>query len=216
MDELPNISIITLLRGEQEFIPLIKDNFNKFDYPSDKLELVIVDDGKDSLIDHFLDDDRILYLHLTDKEISGFLEKIEFPNDKEKILWNYQSRTKRLPNGFKRDYGVGMSSHDLMFHMDYDTSYHTGAIGRKLRYMKQNKVDCVYNSSILCHDFHSKDYSKLYKSEAPYNIYEGTLLHTKEYWSNGGFKWADISNEGRFFSDNHGQQRKMDRNPPVL
>ena len=155
-----------------------------------------------------------MYLHLQDKEISDFLEKIDFPNDKEKILWNYQARTKRLPNGFKRDYGVGMSSHDFMFHMDYDTSYHTNAIGRKLRFMKysplHNKVDCVYNSSILCHDFHNKDYSKLYKSDNPYNIYEGTLLHTKEYWSNGGFKWSDISNEGRYFSDNHGSQRKMD------
>ena len=27
---------------------------------------------------------------------------------------------------------------------------------------------------------------------------------------NGGFKWSDVNNEGRFFSDNHGQQRKMD------
>ena len=62
----------------------------------------------------------------------------------------------------------------------------------------------------MCHDFHSKDYSKLYKSENPYHIYEATLFHTKKYWQNGGFKWSDISNEGRFFSDNHGQQRKMD------
>ena len=208
--EQPNISVITLLRGEKEFVPLIKDNFNKFDYPQDKLELVIIDDGPNSLLDKFLDDERILYLHLQDKEISEFLEKIEFPNDTEKILWNYQARTKRLPNGFKRDYGVGMSSHEYFFHMDYDTSYHTNAIGRKLRYMKQNKVDCVYNASILCYDFYDKDGSKLYKSEAPYSIYEGTLLHNKEYWSNGGFKWSDISNEGRYFSDNHGPQRKMD------
>ena len=46
----PNISIITLLSGEREFIPLIKANFENFDYPKDKLELVIVDDGIDNLI----------------------------------------------------------------------------------------------------------------------------------------------------------------------
>jgi len=213
VDENPHISIITLLRGEQEFIPLIKANFNQFKYPQDKLELIIIDDGKESLIEHFLDDERILYLHLSDKEIQEFIEKIEFPNDEEKILWNYQTRTKRLPHGFKRDYGVGMSSHDIMFHMDYDTSYNTGTIDRKLRYMKEQKVDCVYNSSILCHDFYDQytnGESKLYKSDNPYNIYEGTLLHTKNYWKNGGFKWSDISNEGRYFSDNHGPQRKMD------
>lgn len=210
IEEQPSISVITLLRGEQEFIPLIKANFNEFDYPKDKLELLIVDDGKESLMEHFMDDERYLYLHLNDTEIKEFIEKIDFPNDKEDILRNYQSRIKRLPNGFKRDYGVGMSSNGYFFHMDYDTSYHRSAITRKLKFLKDKKVDCVYNSSILCHDFHSKDYSKLYKSENPYHIYEATLFHTKEYWKNGGFKWSDISNEGRFFSDNHGQQRKMD------
>ena len=206
----PAISVITLLHGEQEFIPLIKSNFHEFDYPKDQLELIIVDDGKNSLIDKFLDDERYLYLHLNDSEIKEFIEKIEFPNDKENVLRNYLSRTKHLPNGFKRDYGVGMSSNRYFFHMDYDTSYHRSAITRKLKFLKDKNVECVFNSSILCHDFHSKDYSKLYKSENPYHIYEATLFHTKEYWQNGGFKWSDITNEGRFFSDNHGPQRKMD------
>lgn len=210
IDITPPISIITLLHGEQEFIPLIKANFHEFDYPKDQLELIIVDDGKKSLIDHFLDDERYLYLHLNDSEIKEFISKIEFPNDKENVLHNYQSRTKHLPNGFKRDYGVGMSTRDVFFHMDYDTSYHRSAITRKLKFLKDKKVECVYNSSILCHDFHSKDYSKLYKSDNPYHIYEATLCHTKTYWNNGGFKWSDITNEGRFFSDNHGPQRKMD------
>ena len=210
IEEQPSISVITLLRGEQDFIPLIKANFQEFNYPKDKLELVIIDDGNESLMEHFIDDERYLYLHLNDKEISEFIEKIDFPNDKEGILKNYQTRIKRLPNGFKRDYGVGMSSHGFFFHMDYDTSYHKDSINRKFKFLKDKKVECVYNSNILCHDFHSKDYSKLYKSENPYHIYEATLFHTKKYWQNGGFKWSDISNEGRFFSDNHGQQRKMD------
>ena len=210
ISEQPNVSVITLLHGEKEFIPLIKANFNSFEFPKDKLELVIVDDGKESLIREFLDDERILYLHLSDKEICEFIDKISFPNDSEDILKNYQTKTKRLPNGFKRDYGVGMSTHDILFHMYYDTSYHASAIIRKLKFMKSKKVECVYNSNILCHDFHSKDYSKLYKSECPHHIYEGTILHTKGYWENGGFKWSDIKNEGRIFSDNHGLQRKMD------
>jgi hypothetical protein len=206
----PNISIITLLSGEREFIPLIKANFENFDYPKDKLELIIVDDGIDNLMDQFLDDERILYLHLSDKDIIEFIEKIKFDNDKDDMLKNYQTKTKSLPNGFKRDYGVGMSSNDYMFHMDYDTCYNKRSITRKLNYLRKNKVECVYCSNILCHDFHSKDYSKLYKSESPYNIHESTIFHTRGYWQNGGFKWSDLSCEGRFFSDNHGLQRKMD------
>ena len=210
VDDQPCISVVTLLRGEKEFIPLIKSNFESFDYPKDKLELVVVDDGKESLMGEFLDDERVLYLHLNDKEIKEFISKITFENDKQDTLKNYLSKSKRLPNGFKRDYGVGMSNNEFMFHMDYDTSYHKSAITRKLKFLKKNKVECVYNSSILCHDFHSKDYTKLYKSESPFHIYEATLFHTKNYWSNGGFKWSDVTCEGRFFSDNHGAQRKMD------
>lgn len=210
VEDQPCISVVTLLRGEKEFIPLIKSNFESFDYPKDKLELVVVDDGKESLMGEFLDDERILYLHLNDKEIKEFISKITFENDKQDTLKNYLSKSKRLPNGFKRDYGVGMSNNEFMFHMDYDTSYHKSAITRKLKFLKKNKVECVYNSSILCHDFHSKDYTKLYKSESPFHIYEATLFHTKNYWSNGGFKWSDVTCEGRFFSDNHGAQRKMD------
>ena len=95
---------------QREFIPLIKANFENFEYPKEKLELVIVDDGIDNLMDQFLDDERLLYLHISDKEIIEFIEKIKFDNDKDDMLKNYQTKTKSLPNGFKIHYGVGMSS----------------------------------------------------------------------------------------------------------
>ena len=78
MEEYPPVSIITILRGQREFVPLIKANFQEFNYPKDKLELILVDDGSESLIDHFLDDDRILYLHLNVSEIEEFIGKIRF------------------------------------------------------------------------------------------------------------------------------------------
>ena len=53
VNEQPCISVITLLRGEKEFIPLIKANFQEFNYPKDKLDLIIIDDGKESLLDEF-------------------------------------------------------------------------------------------------------------------------------------------------------------------
>ena len=77
-----------------------------------------MDDGRLSLLDHFLDDETILYLHLNDKK--DFIGKIKFENDRDNIIQSIKQRRSRLPNGFKRDYGVGMSSHDFMFHMDYD------------------------------------------------------------------------------------------------
>ena len=57
------VSIITIFHGEEEFIPLIRDNYNHF-LNKDDLELVVVDDGKESSIKEFCDLDNILYLHL--------------------------------------------------------------------------------------------------------------------------------------------------------
>jgi hypothetical protein len=203
----PSITLVTLLRGEHEFIPLIKENLNKFEYPKDKLELIIVDDGTENYMSEFLDDERILYLHLSEKEITDFLHKINIPGDEEKIQWNYLFKTRRLPNGFKRDYGVGMGSNDLYFHMDYDTSYNPKTLLRKLKFMKEHRIECVYCTTLLGYDIYNKD---IYNTESPYKFYEATALHTKDYWSNGGFKWSDIKNEGRFFSLDHGTIRKQD------
>ena len=41
---------------------------------------------------------------------------------------------KILPNGFKRDYAVGISSHDYIFHIDIDTIYQPKALKRKVRF----------------------------------------------------------------------------------
>ena len=49
-----NVSIVCLLSGNIEFIPLIKDNFKNF-VNKDNLELLIVDDGNDNLMDYFCD-----------------------------------------------------------------------------------------------------------------------------------------------------------------
>ena len=44
---------------------------------------------------------------------------------------------KKLPNGFKRDYAVGLTGHDYIFHIDIDTIYQPKAIQRKLRFLKE-------------------------------------------------------------------------------
>ena len=61
------ISIVTILHGETEFIPLLLYNYQNMNN-FDNLELVIVDDGKDNLCSFFTDVQNCLYLHLTQEE----------------------------------------------------------------------------------------------------------------------------------------------------
>ena len=208
------ISIITILHGEKEFIPLIKDNYLKLSNPENhknylqELELVIVDDGKENLVELFSDLDNCIYLHLNEEEILKFMDQIEEgykqPN---KYGLQYKKKSKTLPNGFKRDYGTGLSSHDYIFHMNMDCIYNKKTIERKINFLKRTSAECIYCDTTLAYDIYGKE---LYKTISPFKIYESTLFHTREFWKRKGFKWSDIEYEGKQFHYNNGIDRKMD------
>ena len=201
-------SIITILHGEEEFIPLIKYNYTNF-VDKDSLELVIVDDGEKNLISHFSDLDNIIYLHLSREEIDKFTDKIhESFNQPNKSYLYYEKLRNRLPDGFLRDYGCGMSSHDEIFHMNSDCIYHPKSVQRRGGFMKRVGAECIYCDTTLAYDIYGK---QLYKTESPIKIYESTLFHTREFWKRRGFQWHDTMNEGKYFHYNNGQDRKMDK-----
>jgi hypothetical protein len=201
------VSIVTILHGEKEFIPLIKNNYNSFINKED-LELVIIDDGKESLSEFFNDLENCIYLHLNKDDVSKFMDQIEegYKQPNKSLLY-YQRKTKTLPNGFKRDYGSGMSSHDYIFHMNADCIYNKKAIEKKLQFLKRVGAECVFCDTTLCYDIYGQ---QLYKTQSPVKIYESTLFHTREFWKRKGFKWSDTQYEGKQFHYNNGIDRKMD------
>lgn len=197
------VSIITIIHNNKEFYPLIKQNWENIDYPKENLEWIILDD---SLEDHssFVPlHENILYIRIDPNE---FFDKIDFKDDDEKIVWNYHKKLKKLPNGFMRDYAVGLTSNDYILHMDIDTIYQPKTLKRKLRFLIDHKLDCVYCKSMLCYDIYAK---QLYKTENNF-AYESTLLHTKDLWKKGGFNWSDTHSEAINFYYNKGNERKMD------
>ena len=200
-------SCITILHGEKEFIPLVKHNFQNFN-DQESLELVIVDDGKENLMKEFMDIDRCIYLHLNEDEIKEFMKQIEEEyKQPNKSLLYYEKKRNKLPNGFLRDYGCGMSSHENIFHMNADCIYGKKSIERKTSFMKRVGAECVYCDTTLCYDIYGK---QLYKTESKSKIYESTLFHTREFWKRRGFLWHDTMNEGKAFHYNNGQDRKLD------
>ena len=216
----PNVSIIVLMNEYKEFTQLFHYNYNTIEYPQDKLEWIIIDDSEESNIDLFPLEENVLYFHMDDPK--EYLEKIDFKNklkikkeddeeeviekdEEEENIKNYFLKTKTLPNGFKRDYGVGLSSHNYILHMDLDAVYDKKVLKRKLRFLRKNRLDCIFCDSMLCY------YNdKIYKTENTLRAFEGTLFHTREFWKKDGFKWEDIRNEGDAFHYNKGNDRKMD------
>ena len=204
MSDLPSVSLVSLVRDWPQFHSLVKYHWEHLDYPKNKLEWILIDDSNTDYSDNFPLDERILYIRISPKD---YLEKIEFPKDDSKQLWKYQEKINQLPDGFKRDYAVGLTSHDYIFHLDLDTYYQPKAIKRKLSFLQNNKLECVYCKSMLSYDIYGK---KLYKIENPYHGYESTLFHTKKFWERGGFNWSDLQGEAVGFYYNKGLDRTMD------
>jgi len=199
----PNISLVTILHDNIDFYPLIKHHWDTFEYPKDKLEWIIIDDSKEDHSKLIPLDENILYIRVDADE---YLENITFPKDDKKTIWNYWKRVRKLPNGFKRDYAVGLTSHDYILHIDIDTIYQPKTIRRKLSSLQKSKLDCVYCKSMLCYDIYGK---QIYKTDKSFG-YESTLFHTKEFWKQKGFEWSDNQNEAIAFYHNKGNCRHME------
>ena len=200
-------SIVTILHGQAEFVPLILHNFAEF-VNNDDLELVIVDDGPETLCHLFCDTEQCIYIHLTQAEKGSFWNKIfsEY-GSQDRSLLQYEKKKHLLPNGFLRDYACGMANHDNIFHMNYDCVYHPKSVERKIKFSERVGAECVYCDTTLCYDMSGKG---LYKSESESKIYESTLYHSREFWKRKGFIWHDTDNEGKQFHYNNGSDRKMD------
>ena len=204
MENLPNVSLVTIMHNWSNFCILFKNTWDTLDYPKDKLEWIIIDSSKENHSDLIPIEDNILYFHINSKE---YLTKIDFKDDNDKVLWNYFNKVGKLPNGFMRDYAVGLTSNEYIFHVDYDTIYSPNTIKRKLKFLKSNKLECVYCKSMLAYDIYGK---QLYKIENKVSGYESTLFHSKEFWKRGGFKWTDITSEAVSFYYGKGLERPME------
>ena len=203
MCELPGVSIVTILHDWCEFSPLFQYHWDTLDYPKDKLEWIIVDDSKTNHSDKIPIHENILYISIDSEE---YLDKITFKNDDHNIVKNYFKETGKLPNGFKRDYVVGLTSNEYIFHLDFDTLYNPNVIKRKLKYIREKNLDCIYCNEMLCYDIYN---DKLYKTEQSFG-YESTLFHTKESWKNNGFQWCDVKDECVNFYYQKSNNRKLD------
>jgi len=228
IEDKPNISILTITRNRKNFLPLMLKNWHGFNYPRDKLEWVILDDGTEDLTDSLPKDDNINYVKLTRPEIKAFIDMIDLSylskeqdktkinkkilngqetDEKAELIQQYYKKTCRLPMGFKRDYGINICTHSYIMHMDDDDYYPPDCINLKLSLLdERRRIQCIYTNNV---DTYNVDTGKYIRVGLPKFCNEATLFHTKEYWDKYKFKWEDIYNEGRYFVYGHMEARPM-------
>lgn len=123
-EDLPYVSIVTITKNRRSIFNLPIRNFYEFEYPKDKLEWVIIDDGDDNLKSILPADKRIKYVRYT--EINSLCQK--------------------------RDIGVQQSSYDIIAFMDDDDYYFPCSIYSRVALMKHYRRDCIGCTTLGVYD----------------------------------------------------------------
>lgn len=123
-EDLPYVSVVTITKNRKSMFDLPIRNFYEFEYPKDKLEWVIIDDGNDNLKSVLPADKRIKYVRYTD--IGSLCQK--------------------------RDIGVQQSSYEIIAFMDDDDYYFPCSIYARVALMKKYNRQCIGCTTLGIYD----------------------------------------------------------------
>jgi hypothetical protein len=184
-EDLPFISVITITRDRRAFIPLVKYGLVAQTYPAEKIEWIIVDDGKDQIKDLITDMKNVVYV------------LVEEP----------------MTIGAKRNLAVTYASHDILVNMDDDDVYPSNSLLSRVAHMlAEPKKECLFSTVIPCYDIHEK---KSFMNVPPIKlpmcerVSEATLCFTWSFWEAGRFPDQQIAEGGGFIRGREHQCREM-------
>jgi len=184
-EDLPFISVITITRDRRVFIPLVKYGLIAQTYPTEKIEWVVVDDGKDQIKDLVSD----------------------FPNVK------YVLSDDPLTIGAKRNLAVEHASHDILVTMDDDDVYPSNSLLARVAHMlAAPKKECLFSTVIPCYNIHeTKSFMNVPPIKLPMceRVSEATLCFTRAFWESGKFPDQQIAEGGGFVRGREQQCREL-------
>jgi hypothetical protein len=184
-NELPSVSVITLTRDRRPFIPLAKYCMIAQSYPPEKIEWVIVDDGKDQIKDLVSDLPNVKYV-LVDEPMTI---------------------------GAKRNLAVEKASHDILVMMDDDDVYpNNSVLTRVAHLLAKPTAECLFSTTIPCYEIHEK---KSFMNVPPMTlpmcdrVSEATLCFTRRFWQQGKFEDKQIAEGSAFIRGREHMCREM-------
>jgi len=169
MNEIPNISICMPIYNRNKFKSLILNNILGQQYPKEKLELCIDDDGTEP----FLKDNN-------EKET---LKKLIYP-----IKLNYYYRKHKRTIGAKRNNLTKLASHKYIACMDSDDIYIPDYVLYGICELLKGNYGCVGSNQMLFVYPYDNFKTHAIRCSAKRQIHEATMIYTKKHHrSMGGF-----------------------------
>ena len=172
-EDFPTVSIITPTFQRKKFFPLAIRNFQKMDYPADKVEWIIVEDGAqdDTVQDLLPIQDNIRYFNLPDN----------------------------LSIGEKRNYAVSKANNEIIVCMDDDDYYQPGSVKYRvacLEHLQKDVVACTSMGILDINKIISNMSVSSFIQEYYTRSYESSMAFRKSFWENNKFT-DDNVHEGR-------------------
>ena len=164
LDELPKVSIVTLVHNRKHMFKLATYNFNTIDYPKDKLEWVIYDTSNEN------------------ENVRGFLPK----DDKMKelnIKYIHQNEGKYESIGVSRNRSVSYCSNEIVLFMDDDDYYPPESVKHRvsmLKFYNKKIVGCTILGTFNINKFISYIYTEPFLSSYHRRISPSTLCFYKD------------------------------------
>jgi hypothetical protein len=175
-DELPSVTIITPTKDRLKFMEICAGCVESQCYPQEKLEWIVIDDGKDTceeLIRHIPFARHVI-------EMAG-----------KSIAW-------------KRNRGCELAKNDVIIHMDDDDIYPPNSVLFRVSMMMRAKKQVAFCTTIPSYDIANYiSFVNVPPMKLPQHmrISEATLCHTKAFWNEGQFADVRIA-EGSSFLQN--------------
>lgn len=195
-EELPKISVITLLYNRKVFVELAFKNILATDYPKDKIEWVIVDDSDDP------------EQQCTDKIL-------KFGRENGPLSLTYIPLAKRTI-GRKRNVGIHRSQNDVILFMDDDDHYPASSFRRRVSSLLTHswKPKAAVCTTIACYDLIrgvSAVNTPPWSLGLAKRISEATLTFYKSFWVEKNFPNVNMA-EGEGFLE--GREHEVLELPP--
>ena len=181
-DQLPYVTIITPTGNRRKLFSLAIRNFQEIIYPKEKIQWLIVDDGKEQLNDILPKDDRIKYIKI--------------------------NTNKRLTIGKKRNFCVQNAKYDYIAFMDDDDYYTPESLISRikilLKYKDKNKI-CVGCKGVGSYNLINNQ--STFATDGAMYLSEATLSFHKNFWKQRTFNDEDLFAEYKYFQ--HQRQNQM-------
>lgn len=168
LEQLPNVSIVTITKNRGEFAGIMLHNWLNIYYPREKLEWVILDDS--------------------DPDYPYQLEDY-IPHDDPNI--KFYRYNEHLKIADKRNKAVQLTNYEYIVHMDDDDYYFPDSVLAKIRIIDHYNCSGVLSMPLGVYDLMERKsaiFSISSKNGMDCNdVPEASLAYKKQYWRNHPF-----------------------------